>query len=238
MPGPTDILGDFVGPGAAPPQRVPMARAPEVLAARAAAAAGPERPAVIGLCGPVGSGKSHLAGLLAQRFSAVRLSTDDYLPDYHATPEHLRDEPDRADLPRLLANLTDLRQGRPTVAPVWCFHAHARVGERAVQPPPPEAAPRLVVVEGIHALHASLRGVLDVKVVLTAPASVRWARWEHLEATGQRGWGVAVAHAFFHAVAEPVFSRHAHGPGGYLAVADVVVDNSDFVPPPSGVSQG
>ncbi|MCE2653118.1 MAG: AAA family ATPase [Planctomycetaceae bacterium] len=215
-----------------------MARAPDVLVARAAVVAGPERPAVIGLCGPVGSGKSHLAGLLAQRFSAVRLSTDDYLPDYHATPEHLRDEPDRADLPRLLANLTDLRQGRPTVAPVWCFHAHARVGERAVQPPPPEAAPRLVVVEGIHALHASLRGVLDVKVVLTAPASVRWARWEHLEATGQRGWGVAVAHAFFHAVAEPVFSRHAHGPGGYLAVADVVVDNSDFVPPPSGVSQG
>ena len=75
----------------------------EILAA--VAAHGPR--VVIGVTGAVASGKSTLARAL----SPCIVSTDHYLPDYDATPEHLRDLPESSDLPRLAADLAELRAG-------------------------------------------------------------------------------------------------------------------------------
>lgn len=195
---------------------VAWAEAAGVVAALARRAAG-GGVAVVGITGRVGSGKSALAG----RLGAAILSTDDYLPDYQAVPYHERDEPHHLDWGRLLSDIAVLRSGRSARVPVWSFQSHRREGEREVSSGP------VVVCEGIHALHQRVRGVLHVGVVVQAPADVRWARWEHLERTGERGWGVERARAFFEQVAEPTFAaREAE----YRAAAHVIVDNSGYRP--------
>lgn len=167
---------------------------------------------VVGICGPVGAGKSTLAALLY----GLIVRTDDYLPNYDELPEPERDDPRHADLGALADHLTDLRRGLEVDSPVWCFKTHRRVGMQRL-------APRdLVVCEGIHALHPVLRPALDVAVFVDAPADDRWARWEAIEARGERGWGVDRARAYFHTVAEPTFARWA---AEYRANADLVVLN-------------
>lgn len=177
----------------------------------------PNRPRVVGITGPVGAGKSALAA----RLGGCVVTTDDYLPDYDRTPEHERDLPDSSDLGSLAAHLALLRSNLPATLPVWSFQTHRRESWRTVAPAP------LVVVEGIFALHPRVRSQLDLCVFIESDVGVRWARWEHLETTGQRGWGVAYARSFFHAVAEPTFARHAEH---YRAAAHVVIRNHTGVP--------
>ncbi|MBX3381216.1 MAG: AAA family ATPase [Phycisphaeraceae bacterium] len=175
---------------------------------------------VVGITGPVGAGKSHLSGVL-RGSDGIHLATDDYLPDYDKVRYEDRDDPDRADSATLIANLQDLRAGRATSVPRWSFQSHSRIGYREVTPG------RLILVEGIHALHERLLPHLDVCVFVEAPPDIRWKRWEHLEATGQRGWGVEVAREFFHSVAEPTFTKFAPI---YKSRAHFIVRNEIGIP--------
>ena len=168
---------------------------------------------VVGVTGPVGAGKSTLAGLL----SGCVVSTDSYLPDYERVAFELRDDPASSDLASLRAHLTALRAGRPVRVPVWSFEHHRAIGEREVASAP------VVVVEGLHALHSDVRACVDVGVYVDAPREVRWARWEALEISGQRGWGVEVAREHFEKVAEPA---HARFERVYRDAADVIVMNA------------
>ncbi len=195
-------------------RRVEMHEAAAVIRGmRSAIIAEGPRPFVVGVTGPVGAGKSTLAA----RLSACIIATDHYLPDYDTTPQHERDLPERSDLARLLADLRSLRSGRPTAIPQWSFHTHSRIGERTVDPA------EVIVVEGLHALHETHAGALDVRVYVDAPPDVRLARWENLARTGERGWGVEETREFFVRVAEPTF--HARS-GGYRDAAHVVVVNA------------
>ncbi len=209
---------------AAKPLRAAWHEAPARIAALCAG-----RPcAVVAVSGPVGAGKSTLAA----RLSGCVLATDDYLPDYALVPEHERDEPRHLDWARLRANLLALRRGEPARVPVWSFQSHRREDERTVHPPGP-AGPALpgtiplIVVEGIHALCDTLADAVDLRVFVHAPAPERLARWCAMEERGERGWGADRASAFFHAVAEPTFTRRA---AEYLASADVLVENSAAPP--------
>lgn len=194
-------------------RRVEMHEAAAVIRGmRAAIVADGPRPFVVGVTGPVGAGKS----TLASRLSACIIATDHYLPDYDTTPQHERDLPERSDLARLLADLRSLRAGRPTAIPQWSFHTHSRIGELTVSPA------ELIVVEGLHALHETHAGALDVRVYVDAPPDVRLARWENLARTGERGWGVEETREFFVRVAEPTFHERS---GGYRDAAHVVVVN-------------
>lgn len=167
---------------------------------------------VIGITGPVGSGKS----TLASRLGVPLLSTDDYLPDYEQVPYHERDEPRHADLGLLAEHLEALRAGRPVRAPVWSFQTHRRESVRRIEPA------SVMVCEGIHALAPTVRSQLDISVFVDAPASERWRRWEALELSGERGWGVDVAAKFFAEVAEPSFAKYS---AEYRREADFVVLN-------------
>jgi len=171
-----------------------------------------DRPLVIGITGPVASGKSTLARLL----SPVIVATDDYLPDYNAVPYLERDRPEHADLERLAADLRSLRETGVAQVPVWSFHSHRREKYRPVN----LAGERLIVCEGIHALHHHVVPALDLRVFVDAPAATRLARWTEIAARGQRGWGVEETRKFFEEVAEPSFARFAPQ---YRAAAHVIV---------------
>ncbi len=172
---------------------------------------------IIGVTGPVGSGKSALAAAL----SSCVLSSDHYLPDYDKVEYHRRDDPTLADLARLSSDLAMLAAGRTARIPIWSFKTHQREGEREVEPH------AVIVCEGIHVLHEPVASVLDIRVYVDSPRDVRWARWEHIEAKGERGWGVPVARAFFDSVAEPTFDLWAKQ---LRERADIVVDNGVWRP--------
>ena len=154
---------------------------------------------VIGVTGAVAAGKS----TLARRLSACVVSTDNYLPDYQTTAEHLRDLPESSDLQRLAKDLANLRTGQGTSIPRWTFEEHRRVGEQRVE------AADVVVVEGLHALHALPRQHIDIAVFVDAPQAIRWQRAVAREQAGDRPWPIEYLEKFFHTVAEPTFALHA-----------------------------
>ncbi|GJM18472.1 MAG: uridine kinase [Phycisphaeraceae bacterium] len=200
--------------------RVPIvspAAAPGAIVSMLGGALDADRPAVVGITGRVGSGKSTLARALCELAGAgVVLSTDEYLPDYERVVFEDRDDPAHAALDELAEHLRDLRDRGEAEIPAWSFHTHRREGTRKVR------AQTLVVCEGIHALHASVVGSLDLRIFVHAARDTRWARWEAIELAGERGWGVDAAREHFDRVAEPTYDRHEQA---YRAAADLIVDH-------------
>lgn len=190
------------------------------VAAGRASGRGAGRPVIVGITGPVGSGKTTIAARLVEGVGGVVLSTDHYLPDYDGLREGERDEPGHADLALLAEHLASLGRGEAVERPVWSFRSHSRVGFARVEPGP------LIVCEGIFSLHGAVRAGIDVGVFVEAPAAVRRARWERIEASGERGWGIERARRYFATVAEPTFARFA---GEYRAAADLVIVNGGSV---------
>ncbi|MEO1535881.1 MAG: hypothetical protein AAFS11_10050, partial [Planctomycetota bacterium] len=122
------------------------------------------------------------------------------------------------DLARLRSDLQALRKFGAASVPVWSFHEHRRTGEERVR------VRGSIVCEGLMALHTALAGCLDLAVFVQASSATRWSRWEAIETSGQRGWGVQAAREHFEGVAEPIFARFANG---YLSAADLVVWNDE-----------
>ena len=194
-----------------------MAEMADAVSAICAAAARVGPRAVVGVTGPVAAGKSTLARALVGDSGGCLVSTDHYLPDYERTPEHLRDLPESSDLARLARDLAELRAGRATRIPQWSFEAHARVGERLIEPA------ELIVVEGLHALHEIARVHVDIGVYVEAPRDTRWARAVAREQAGDRPWPIEYLKHFFTTVAEPTFASHAER---YRAGAHFVIVNA------------
>ena len=167
---------------------------------------------VIGVTGAVAAGKSTLARTLSE----CVVSTDNYLPDYHTTAEHLRDLPESSDLERLARDIAALRSGCGTNIPLWTFAEHRRIGEQRVE------TADVVVVEGLHALHALPRQHVDIAVFVDAPQPTRWQRAVAREQAGDRPWPIEYLDKFFYSVAEPTFALHADG---YRRAAHFVVIN-------------
>lgn len=168
---------------------------------------------IVGIGGPVGSGKT----TLAYKVSETVLTIDDYNKDFRYLNSQNYDLPDTADLRLLSEHIKALRSGKCVNVPVWSHKTHRqKKGTRLVYPTP------IIVVEGIHALNNILINQIDVKVMILASQIIRWERWQQLELSRKRGWGINKAKEYFHTISEPTFQEYRQE---YLERAEVIVKN-------------
>ncbi|CAK7326455.1 unnamed protein product [Dovyalis caffra] len=71
--------------------------------------------------------------------------------------------PRLTDYDTLLKNLHDLKAGKPVEVPIYDFKSSLRTGYRTLEVP----SSRIVIIEGIYALSANLRPLLDLRVSVT-----------------------------------------------------------------------
>ena len=117
----------------------------------------------VGLAGPSGAGKTAFAQKIQDLIpNCAMLSMDNY-NDGSKVIDGNFDDPRITDYATLFANLTDLKEGKPTQVPIYDFKESSRVGYRTVEVP----ESRVVILEGIYALSQRLRPYLDLRVSIT-----------------------------------------------------------------------
>jgi len=127
-------------------------------------AAHPEQPVLIALDGRCGSGKTTLAGQLAEQFPAsIVFHTDDYyLPPAQRIPDWEKTPCANMDLARLREELL-----RPARAGEPVFYRAYSCREGAYRPGQCIPAQPLSIVEGSYSHHPLLAGCYDLKVFVT-----------------------------------------------------------------------
>ncbi len=177
---------------------------------------------VIGVAGGSGCGKTLFAKALAARLrprTVALISEDDYyrrLEGPNVDPRRFDfDAPSARDHARLAADLARLRQGQAIAAPVYSFRRHAPL-KRTI----PTPAAQVVIVEGLHVLHApEVRGLLDFSIFLEVDADIRFIR-RLLRDTRERGRSVKSVTDQYLATVKPAHERYVE-PG--KALADLVL---------------
>jgi uridine kinase len=135
-------------------------------------------PVVIGVAGCSGSGKTTLAEELAREMEGTHFHIDHYYRDLsHLTyEERCRqnfDDPDVIESDLLIAHVDRLAGGHIIRQPQYDFANHTRFGGlyKHVE------APRLLIVDGIFALHyAGLRSLYDLSIYVDAPDDICYQR--------------------------------------------------------------
>lgn len=128
---------------------------------------------IILITGGSGSGKS----TLAKKFSGTLLSTDDfYIGKSKMTPdekgEYDFDQPESVDLGECCRAVKSLEKGEEVEVPEYDMTTSERVGVKKIRPFPS----RIVIVEGIFALHSPLREIGDLLIFIDTPMELRVAR--------------------------------------------------------------
>lgn len=129
-------------------------------------------PEILALDGRCGSGKSFLAGLLAEVFGCSVFHMDDfYLPPERRGEEWISQPAGNIDRGRFLKEvLVPLRSGEKI-----CYRPYSCT--RGTMLPPKDVQPgRLAVVEGSYSLHPDFRDSYDYRVFLTCLSNVQQRR--------------------------------------------------------------
>jgi uridine kinase len=137
-------------------------------------------PALIGIAGGTGSGKTTVASRIVEALPpgrALLLQQDTYYRDRgHLAPAERTlinfDEPDALENDLLAAHLARLRAGQPVDAPLYDFATHTRRPQtRRLDPCP------IVVVEGILLFAVpAVRDLFDLRFFVDTPDDVRLLR--------------------------------------------------------------
>ncbi|MEE2639498.1 MAG: uridine kinase [Planctomycetota bacterium] len=149
---------------------------------------------LIGIAGPSGSGKSHLAAELHQRMKRLGrqkelsiLNEDAYYRDTGEMSQGQRskinfDHPDALEHDLLVKHLEDLKTGKGISVPRYDYSTHRRKKETETFQPTP-----IVLLEGILIFHdRQISDRLDLKIFLDVPLEVCLARRLKRD-TSQRG---------------------------------------------------
>lgn len=186
-------------------------------------------PFCIGLAGPSCSGKTSIALRLAEKLpgEVTVFGTDAYYLDlsHLSYAERCRvnfDDPDLLESKLLAEHLTELRQGRPALKPVYDFATHSRVHDQHQTIEPRD----FLVVEGLFALHwPEVRSLFDVSVFVAAPDSTCLHRRKERDVR-ERGRTVESILTQYDATVRPGNDRYVLPSMSY---ADLVVSGEDPV---------
>lgn len=137
-------------------------------------------PAVIGIAGGTGSGKTTVAEVILERAGAdniALLPQDAYYKGLSDLPEAQRelvnfDHPASLETELLVEHLKSLKADRSVEIPVYDFATHSRTDQTVRIDPQP-----IVLVEGILIFaEPKLRELFDVKIFVDTPADIRFIR--------------------------------------------------------------
>ena len=137
-------------------------------------------PVVVGVAGGTGSGKTTVAAEILRRAGTEHISlieTDAYYKDLSDLPMAQRamqnfDHPDALDNELLIAQLQELKAGRPVEVPVYDFTTHARTTSTLRVEPH-----RVILLEGILIFSdPALRQLMDVRIYVDTDADIRFIR--------------------------------------------------------------
>lgn len=163
---------------------------------------------IIGIAGGSGSGKSTLArAVVAHEPQAAVLEIDSYYRDLsHLSLDERHavnfDHPDAIDWELLEVHLDALRSGRSIERPVYDFATHTRLSV-----PSPFGGKRVVVLEGILALHpVALRNLYSLSVFVEAPRDLRVTRRVHRDVKERGRTEASVLHQVA-ATVEPMYAE-------------------------------
>jgi uridine kinase len=141
---------------------------------------GEDRPAIIGIAGGSGSGKTTIAESVVTAVGVDLVSLIQHDAYYRDLP-HLDikeraavnyDHPDSLETELLIEQIHQLRAGDEIRRPVYDFTNHRRTTETVVVKPEP-----VVIIEGILVLsEPELRNVMDLKIYVDADADLRLMR--------------------------------------------------------------
>jgi uridine kinase len=139
-----------------------------------------DRSYIVGIAGGTGSGKTTVAGRLADAMPPGRcviLEHDAYYFDQGHLPQEDRDRvnydhPASLESSLLALHLRELRAGRAVSVPIYDFVSHTRRTEtRRVEPA------RLIIVEGILVFaDPELREQMDIKIFVDTDSDIRLMR--------------------------------------------------------------
>ena len=165
----------------------------------------PAQPILIGIAGCSGSGKTTLARELATQLDGTVFPLDLYYRDLSQFPLDSRDKqnfdhPDSLESELFIEHLRNLRLGQTIQRPVYDFSRHTRV-PNAFEPVAPS---RVIVVEGILALHYDeLLPLYDFSIYVDAPNQICLKRRIYRDMR-ERGRTEESVRAQFEATAKPM----------------------------------
>ncbi|KAJ6891277.1 inorganic pyrophosphatase TTM2-like [Populus alba x Populus x berolinensis] len=110
---------------------------------------------LVGIAGPSGAGKTIFTEKILNFLPSVAVISMDNYNDSSRIVDGNFDDPRLTDYDTLLKNVHDLKAGKPAEVPVYDF--------KTLEVP----SSRIVIIEGIYALSANLRPLLDLRVSVT-----------------------------------------------------------------------
>ncbi|KAJ6356989.1 hypothetical protein OIU78_004980 [Salix suchowensis] len=115
---------------------------------------------LVGIAGPSGAGKTIFTEKILSFMPSVAVISMDNYNDSSRIVDGNFDDPRLTDYDTLLKNVHDLKAGKPVEVPIYDFKSSTRTGYRTLEVP----SSRIVIIEGIYALSANLRPLLDLRI--------------------------------------------------------------------------
>lgn len=115
----------------------------------------------VGVAGPSGSGKTTLALKIANIMpGTLVISLDNYLDATRTVIDSNFDDYRLVDFDLLIENIKDLQENRSTEMPLYDFRKSGRYAYKKISPP----ESKVVLIEGIYALHESIAHFYDLRI--------------------------------------------------------------------------
>ena len=182
---------------------------------------------IFGIAGASGSGKTHLSKLLEKTFSpnCVVINQDNYYLSFDKLTSKERaklnfDHPSMIDWKLLNKHLALLKSNKPIKLPRYSFSRHLRLKQTRI------VYPRsLTIFEGIFALTANIRHIIDFKMFLDTNEEVCMERRINRDIL-ERGRTMKYSLNQYHTTTLPGFLKYISPTRKH---ADIIVKDNDYL---------